>query len=75
MVHAEEIDGVILLTLCREPGQWSIDELKLALGEGVKVVDGVARLARRGLVLRLDGGFVISSAAGRYAFAVSQETP
>lgn len=75
MVYADEIDGVILMTLCDEPGHWRMDELERELGGGVSVEDGVARLARRGLVLRLDGGFVISSAAGRYALAVEEATP
>jgi hypothetical protein len=48
-----------------------LDELEREVGGGVRVADGVARLARRGLVLRLDGGFVIASASGRYALAVN----
>jgi hypothetical protein len=75
LVYADEIDGVILMTLCDEPGHWRLDELERELGGGVRIEDGVARLARRGLVHRLDGDFVISTAAGRYALAVNEETP
>jgi hypothetical protein len=74
MVYAQEIDGSVL-TLCEEPAPWPMDELKREHGGGVDVVDAVARLLRRGPVLRLEGDYVIASAAGRYAVAMSEETP
>ncbi|HVW45427.1 MAG TPA: hypothetical protein VHA76_00115 [Solirubrobacterales bacterium] len=75
MIYAEEIDGAILATLCEEPGPWPMEELRREHGGGITVDDAVARLARRGLVLRLDGGLVIASAAGRYAVAVGEAGP
>jgi hypothetical protein len=73
--HAKEMDGVVLMTLCREPGPWALDELTRVLGPGVHVEDAVNRLRRRGLVLQMKGGLVASSAAGRYALAVEEATP
>jgi hypothetical protein len=55
MVYAQEIDGSVLMTLCEEPAPWRMDELKREHGGGVDVVDAVARLVRRGPVLRLEG--------------------
>jgi hypothetical protein len=75
MVYAQEIDGSVLMTLCEEPAPWPMDELKREHGGGVDVVDAVARLVRRGPTLRLEGDYVITSAAGRYAVAMSEETP
>jgi hypothetical protein len=72
--YAEEMDRVVLGTLCREPGPWGLDELTRVLGPGVDVEDAVNRLRRRGLVLRMEGGLIISSAAGRYAVAVEEAT-
>jgi hypothetical protein len=37
------------------------------------VQDAISRLVARGLVLRMRGGFVVASAAGRYANAVGEE--
>ena len=72
MVNAEEIDGSVLMTLCEEPAPWPMEELKREHGGGVDVVDTVGRLVRRRLVLRMEGGaYVIASAAGRYAVAMS----
>lgn len=75
LVYADEIDGSVLSTLCEEPGPWPLDELKREHIEGVRVEDAIGRLVRRGLVLRLDGGLVIASAAGRYAIAVGEASP
>ena len=75
MTYADEIDGAVLMTLCEEPGPWPMDELKREHVEGVRVEDAIGRLVRRGLVLRLDGGYVIASAAGRYAIAMGEEAP
>jgi hypothetical protein len=69
------MDGVVLVTLCEEPGPWSLEELMRELGDGVDVEDAVNRLRRRGLVLRMEEGLILSSAAGRYANAVSEEGP
>lgn len=75
MIYAQEIDCPVLMTLCEEPAPWPMDELKREHGGGVDVVDTVGRLLRRGPVLRLEGDYVIASAAGRYAVAMSEETP
>jgi hypothetical protein len=32
MVHAEQLDGSVLATLCEEPGPWSVEELMRAHG-------------------------------------------
>jgi hypothetical protein len=74
MVDAQEIDGS-LMTLCEEPTPSPMDELKREHGGGVDVVVAVARLVRRGPALRLEGDYVIASAAGRHAVAMSEETP
>lgn len=67
---AEGIDGLILGVLCNEPTPWDVEELKREFREPVEVEDALARLLSRGLVLRMKGGFVITSAAGRYAHAI-----
>lgn len=80
MVYAEEMDGVVLMTLCDEPGPWALYELQRAVGHGegnmvdVDVEDAVNRLRRRGLILRMEEGLIVSSAAGRYAVEVEKET-
>ncbi len=73
MPYAEAIDGSVLETLCAEPGPWARDELRREHGGSVDVDDALRRLIDRGLVLRMKGGFVIASAAGRYAHQVDVE--
>jgi hypothetical protein len=65
----------VLMTLCGESASWPMDEVNREHGGGVDVVDVVARLVTRGPGLRLEGHYVIASAAGRYAVAMSEETP
>jgi hypothetical protein len=72
-MHAEGIDGWILKALCDEPGPWRLDELERDHGNPAKVRDGIARLVARGLVLRMEGAFVVASASGRYANAMAEE--
>lgn len=59
--------------MCEEPGPWRLDELGREHGRPVRVQDAISRLVARGLVLRMRGGFVVASAAGRYANAVGEE--
>jgi hypothetical protein len=73
MPYAEGLDGSILNTLCEEPGPWKLAELAREHGEEVEVKDAVARLIARGLAIKMKGGFVVASAAGRYAAAVVRE--
>jgi len=73
MTHAGEIDSLVLQVLCDEPGPWVQSELERDFGEPVKVADAIGRLARRGLVLRMDGGLVMTTASGRYAHVMERE--
>jgi hypothetical protein len=63
----ESMDTAILWRLCRE-GPWAVVELERELGRGAH--DGVGRLVGRGLAHRLEGEFVIASAAGRHAHSL-----
>ncbi len=71
-MQAENIDAWVLATLCEEPGPWRPAEVERQHGETVRVQDAISRLASRGLALRMRGGFVVASAAGRYANAISE---
>ncbi len=73
MTYAGEIDSMVLHVLCGEPGPWVQSELEREFGEPVKVADAIGRLVRRGMVLRMDGGLVLTTAAGRYAHVMEQE--
>lgn len=73
MAYAEEIDSMVLHTLCDEPGPWVQSELEREFGEPVKVADAVSRLVARGLVIRMDGGFLVTTASGRYAHVMDGE--
>jgi hypothetical protein len=63
----ETLDNAILGRLC-EAGPWKLDELVRELG--VNAEDSAGRLVGRGLAHRLEGGFVIASAAGRHANSI-----
>ncbi|HEX4730488.1 MAG TPA: hypothetical protein VH299_04430 [Solirubrobacterales bacterium] len=63
----EAIDSSVLQGLCKE-GPCKEDDLKRELG--IDALDGVARLVQRGLAYRMQGGFVIASAAGRHANSI-----
>jgi hypothetical protein len=63
----EAMDNSILGRLCKE-GPWEVPELVRELGLGAK--DSVGRLVGRGLAHRLEGDFVIASAAGRHANSI-----
>jgi hypothetical protein len=69
-MHAESIDAWVLATLCEEPGPWRPEELERDHGSPPEVRDAVARLVARGLALRMEDGFLVASAAGRYAHAL-----
>lgn len=71
-MHAESIDAWVLATLCNEPGPWRPEEVERDHGETVRVRDAISRLVSRGLALRMRGGFVVASAAGRYANAIGE---
>jgi hypothetical protein len=74
-MHAERIDGWILELLCETPGPWAVADLERECGGHAVVADAVGRLVSGGLVLRREGGFVVTSAAGRYANALGEERP
>jgi L-aminopeptidase/D-esterase-like protein len=58
------LDNAILGRLC-EAGPLAVSELVRELGPNAK--DGLGRLVEKGLAHRLEGDFVIASAAGRHA--------
>ncbi len=74
MLYAESLDGLVLETMCREPGPWTKDELARKWESGARL-ESLWRLVSRGLVVRLEGDFYAATAAGRYAVAMSEETP
>lgn len=75
MTYAGQLDGMVLQTICEEPGPWNRDELLREFDSRKEASDALRRLIGRGLVLGMDGGFVVASASGRYAHAMSEETP
>jgi hypothetical protein len=75
MSYAEELDGLVLDTLCDEPGPWTRDEIKREFSGRIKAVDALNRLVARGLAVKLDGDFFAATAAGRYASRVAREAP
>lgn len=72
-MYAEGIDSLVLQTLCDEPGPWVQSELEREFDEPRDVADAVGRLVRGGLAMRMEGGLVITTAAGRYAHQVETE--
>jgi hypothetical protein len=74
MTYAGQLDGLILQTLCDEPGPWETEELLRDFDSRVHASDSLRRLIGRGLALKMEGGFVVASAAGRYANAISEES-
>lgn len=76
MTEAEQqdhTDGVILEALldCDAQRPWSVDEVARLLNDPVDASDGLGRLARAGLVHRLDG-FVFASRAALRADEITQ---
>jgi hypothetical protein len=74
-MYAEELDSLVLETMCREPGSWTKEELRREFRGQVGAVDALGRLVVRGLVVGLEGGFFAATAAGRYACLVGREAP
>jgi hypothetical protein len=72
MTYAEEIDSLVLATLCGEPGPWTRDELRREFDGQVAADDALTRLVARGLVTKLEGDFFAATASGRYAHEVDQ---
>ncbi len=72
--YAGQLDGMVLQIVCDEPGPWKKDELVREFDSPVDASDSLRRLIGRGLVLEMGSGFVVASASGRYANAVSEET-
>ena len=68
MEDDDRMDNQVLGLLCGE-GPLTVFELEREMG-GVCGADAVERLVRRGLAHRIEGGFVIASAAGRHANAI-----
>jgi hypothetical protein len=73
--YAEEMDGVVLTTLCREPGPWALDELTRVLGPGVDVEDAVNRLRRSPLPRSPPYVFAEIRLCARYPWSRSSEIP
>jgi hypothetical protein len=74
MAYAGDIDGLVLMVMCDEPGPWTQEELRREFREGVEAADALGRLRRRGLVVELEGGFYVATAAGRYAHAMEESS-
>jgi hypothetical protein len=75
MAYAGQLDGLVLQTICDEPGPWSEGELLREFDSRSHASDALRRLIGRGLVLEMAGEFIVASASGRYAHAMSEETP
>lgn len=73
--YAGQLDGLVLQMICDEPGPWKREELLREFESRTEADDALERLIARALVLEMDDGFVVASASGRYAHAVSEETP
>jgi hypothetical protein len=61
----DEIDSSILGLLTDCPVPWSAEEVAREIGDAVGATDGLGRLARAGLVHRLDGFVFATRAAVR----------
>jgi hypothetical protein len=72
MAYADQYDSLVLQVMCEEPGPWSREELEREFSDRTAAADALNRLRSRGLVLDMDGGFVLTSAAGRYSHALDQ---
>lgn len=64
-IEDAQTDAAILEVLLDDQVQrpWSADEIARELDDHIAAADGLDRLARSGLVHRLDGGFVFASRA------------
>jgi hypothetical protein len=71
--YAEQLDRTVLQFVCNEPGPWSREELLREFDSRVEAADALGRLIARGLILEMEGGFVVASASGRYAHSMSEE--
>jgi hypothetical protein len=74
-MHAEELDSLVLETLCDEPGPWTREELKREFRGQIGAVDALGRLVVHGLAVKLEGEFFAATASGRYANLVGREAP
>jgi hypothetical protein len=72
MSYADEYDSLVLGTLCGEPGAWTMEEIVREFGYPLKAEDAVNRLAMRGMLVKLESGLIITTAAGRYACAIEK---
>lgn len=72
MAYADRYDGLVLALMCEEPGPWKRDELVRGFNEPVRALDALSRLREYGLVLKMKGGFVVASAAGRYVYEITE---
>jgi hypothetical protein len=73
--YAEEIDSLLLQTLCEEPGPWTKVELRREFDGDLDAEDALARLIARGLAVNVGGAFFVATASGRYAHQVEREGP
>jgi hypothetical protein len=73
MTYAEQIDSLVLHTMCEEPGPWTKEELRREFDGNLDAEDALARLVARGLVVKLEGDFFAATASGRYAQEVRVE--
>jgi hypothetical protein len=71
--HEKHTDGVILSFLLAEDAQrpWSEEEVAREIDDPIAAADGLKRLARGGLVHRLNG-FVFASRAAQVAEEIAQ---
>jgi hypothetical protein len=65
----DRIDGAILGLLIDSPVPWSVLEVEREIGDEIATADGLARLARAGLIHRFDG-FVFATRTAARAAAV-----
>lgn len=73
MTYAGQLDGLVLQTICNEPGPWKREELMREFDSCIDASDSLRRLLAGGLVLKMADDFVVASAVGRYANAISEE--
>jgi hypothetical protein len=74
MAYADQYDSLVLQTMCEEPGPWVRDELEREFSDRLGAAYALNRLRSHGLVLDMEGGFVVASAVGRYASALDQNS-
>jgi hypothetical protein len=75
MAFAEEIDSLVLETMCDEPGPWTKAELRREFDGNIDAEDAVSRLVARGLAVKVKGDFFAATASGRYAHQIDRESP